>query len=77
MHKTYSTRSNARRAAHYTVTVRVPHEEPEVITTIAHGPISAVSSVTRLLADRVPAHLLKSARFSCRSGAWFNRVRIA
>lgn len=56
--------------SYYTVTASVPGEPSELITTIATGPASAVSAVCRMIERRGhhPAHVLKRARFACRSG---------
>jgi hypothetical protein len=56
------------RIAYYTVGASVPGEPTQIVTTIASGPISAVSAVTRMMHDKHPAHALKRARFTCRSG---------
>lgn len=55
----------------FTVRVDLPGEPQQIFTTIAGGPISAVSAVTRDLATIYPASALKRARFACRSGCPF------
>ena len=59
--------------SYYTVTAAVPGEPCELVTTVAGGPAAAVSAVTRMIErrGRHPAHVLKRARFYCRSG-WIN-----
>lgn len=63
-------------AHYYTVKASVPGNPTQAITTVASGPMAAVSAITRFMADRHPAHLMKGATFACRSGWWFGGERI-
>lgn len=61
---------------YFNVTVDLPGEPGQNLNVVATGPIAATTAVTRSLVDRHPAHVLKRARYTCRSGFWWGGRRV-